>query len=112
MRYPCLIPKAMCKTDIHLVISREGVDEDGAPITAFEADLKCNYQDGGRTVLTPTQEYVKITGSAYFIGDICPEIPNITEGYAVIHGIRREIADGTKNRNPDGTVNNVRIRFK
>lgn len=112
MKYPPLVPNAMCKTPIQLVIEREGLDEDGAPIEAFSADLKCNWQDGGRVELTAEQKYVRITGRAYFNGDICPDVPLIASGYGVIFGERRVIAEGIKARNPDGSVNYTEVRFK
>ena len=43
MIYPKLVPDSVCKTPIHIVIEEEGLDEDGAPIEAFAADLKCNW---------------------------------------------------------------------
>ena len=112
MRYPALVPDAVCKTPIRLVIEQEGLDEDGAPIEALTYEGRCNWQDGGRVELTGEQKYVRITGRAYFNGDICPELPNLTGGYGVIFGERRAIAEGVKSRNPDGTVNFTEVRFK
>lgn len=111
MRYPSLVPSAVCKTPIRLVIMAEGLDEDGAPITAFDQTLKCNWQDSGKVNLTTQQEYVRISGVALFNGDICPDIPNIVKGYGVIFGEKRPIAEGRKSRNPDGTVNYTEVRF-
>ena len=112
MKYPNLVPDIVCKTPIHIVIEQDGLDEDGAPIEAFSADLLCNWQDSSNVVLTEQQKYVRITGRAYFNGDICPSVPVISSGYAVIFGERRQIAEGRKNRNPDGTVNNTEVSFR
>lgn len=111
-KYPKLVPDAVCKTPIHIVIEQEGYDKYGDPMEAFEAYLKCNYQDSGKVQLTTQQEYVRISGTAYFNGDICPDISNITKGYAEIFGETRYIAEARKNRNPDGTVNNTEVHFK
>ena len=51
------------------------------------------------------KKLVQITGTALFPGDICPELPVISGGTAVIFGVKRNIEQGTKARNPDGTVN-------
>ena len=32
MKYPNLVPKSMCKTDINVTIYKEGVSETGAPL--------------------------------------------------------------------------------
>ena len=112
MNWLALVPDAVCQTPIRLVIAQEGLDEDGAPIQALVCEGKCNWQDGGKTVLTPEQKYVRITGRAYFNGDIAPDLPNITGGYAEVFGMRRPIAEGFKARNPDGTVNYTEVRFK
>ena len=94
------------------IIEQEGIDEDGAPVAALTYEGLCNWQDGGRVELTGEQKYVRITGRAYFPGDICPDLSNLTGGYGVIFGERREIAEGVKARNPDGTVNYTEVRFR
>ncbi len=111
MRYPSLVPQKLCKTDIHVIIDEEGLTEDGAPVTVFEADLKCNYQDGGKAIMTEEQKLISVSGTALFSGDICPGISNITGGAATVHGIIRRIALGKKHRNPDGTVNYTELRL-
>lgn len=111
MKYPCLVPKKLCKTDITVKIEGEGLTEDGAPEIVFEANLKCNYQDGGKRVLTDNEKLVEVSGTALFPGDICPEVSNLTGGSATVHGIARRIAEGRKARNPDGTVNYTELRL-
>ena len=112
MRYPELVPDRVCKTPIEIVIEMEELDEDGAPVTALDYTGLCNWQDGGKVELTGEQKYVRITGKALFNGDICPGMSNLTGGYGVIFGERRQIAEGIKARNPDGTVNYTEVRFK
>lgn len=105
MKYPCLVPKRLCKTDIRIEISQEGINEYGEPLEAFVYEGKCNYQDKAKTILTAEKKLVEITGSALFPGDICPELPVISGGEAEIFGVKRRILQGSKARNPDGTVN-------
>lgn len=111
MRYPALVPLRLCRTDIHVAIEREGISEDGEPLQAFSAELKCNYQDGGKRILTEDQKLIEVSGTALFCGDICPDLPNITGGTAKVHGVSRRIAEGRKHRNPDGTVNYTELRL-
>lgn len=109
MRYPCLVPAKMCKTDIDLNIEQEGVNEYGEPLAAFSYSGKCNYQDGAKTVLTSEKKIVQITGRALFPGDICPDIPVISGGEAMLFGVKRQILEGRKARNPDATVNYTEV---
>lgn len=111
MRFPMLVPAGLCTTPIRLVLEAETLDEDGAPAAALDYEGLCCWQDGGKAVLTQEQRYIRIAGRAFFPGDICPDLPNITGGYGVIFGEKRRIAEGLKARNPDGTVNYTEVRF-
>ena len=42
-------------------------------------------------------------------GALEPELPVITKGDITVFGVTRHIYKGTKCRNPDGTVNYVRL---
>jgi len=109
VKYPCLILKTTCKTPITLSIEQEALDKYGDPLKPFEYSGKCNYQDKARTVFTDQKKQVQITGTALFQGDICPEVATISGGSAVIFGVKRRILQGTKARNPDGTVNYTEV---
>lgn len=111
MKYPCLILKQFCTTPIHVLIEQEGVSEDGGPIPAFEADLKCNYQDTAKTVLTAEGKQVQLSGVAMFPGDIAPDLPSLSGGQATVFGVERQIFQGIKARNPDGSVNYTELRL-
>lgn len=105
MNYPKLVRKEQCKTDIHVVLYGEGTTEDGEPIIALEDDFKCNYQDKAKRVLTAEKVVIQLTAKAYFIGDIAPDLSVISGGLVTVFGETRSIYQGSKARNPDGTVN-------
>lgn len=109
MNYPCLVPKQFCTTPIHLEIEPEGLQENGEPYPSVIVDKDCNYQDKARTILTAEKKLVEITGCAVFPGDICPSMPVISGGSATLFSVRRRILQGTKARNPDGTVNYTEV---
>lgn len=111
MVWPELVPKQLCTTDIHVTIESESIGEEGQPIVLLDDDFKCNYQDKAKRILTNEQKLVQITGSALFNGDIAPDIPVISCGTVTIFGIQRTIVQGEKARNPDGTVNYVRLEL-
>lgn len=105
MKYPCLVDKRYCKTDIHVEIEPEGLDKYGEPLPSVNYDGKCNYQDKAKTIFTAEKKLVEVTGSAYFPCDIAPELPVIGGGKVKVFGTERRIAQGIKARNPDETVN-------
>lgn len=75
----------------------------------LKRDGLCNYQDSGKTVLTAEKRLIQLEGCAMIPGDIAPELPVITKGDIKVFGVTRHIYKGTKCRNPDGTVNYVRL---
>lgn len=109
MKYPCLIKKSLCKTDITCEFEREGLNQYGEPLETIKLMCKCNYQDKARTILTTEKKTVQVTGTALFPGDICPELPVISSGTATIFGVKRRIEQGRKARNPDGSVNYTEV---
>ncbi|SET79900.1 hypothetical protein SAMN05443270_1472 [Lacrimispora sphenoides] len=111
MKYPCLVPKRLCKTDIALVLYEEGLSESGGPLEAAELSLKCNYQDSAKMIMDTDQKLVQISGIALFPGDICPVLPVISGGEVTIFGKERTIMQALKARNPDGTVNYTELRL-
>ncbi len=109
MKYPCLVPARLCRTEIRLELDREGLNEYGDPFEPVIYEGKCNYQDKARTILTAEKKLVEITGTALFPGDICPEMPVISGGTAVLFGVKRRIQQGSKARNPDGSCNYTEV---
>lgn len=109
MKYPKLVPPKICTVPCTVSIETEGITEDGAPEEAFTAELNCNYQDSSKKVITSDKTEVQLTGSALFDGDIAPSLAVISKGTLTIFGEERMIVQGTKARNPDGTVNYTRL---
>lgn len=105
MKYPSLVRKQDCKTPAEIELEREGVTKYGEPLPKIEWSGKCNYQDKAKVVYTKEKKEVVVTGKLYIPGDIAPELSVITSGKLRIFGEERIIFQGTKARNPDGTVN-------
>lgn len=105
MKYPCLIPKRLCKVLVHVHLESEELTNQGMPKYMLDADLKCNFQDKAKTILTAEKKLVQITGTAMFPGDIAPDMPSLSGGTLTVFGQERRIEQGMKARNPDGTVN-------
>lgn len=109
MKYPCLVDKRFCKTAVDVTIYQEGVSEDGEPLTALQYSGLCNYQDSAKTVLTADKKLIQLSAQAYFIGDIAPDLAVISGGEVIVNSEKRNIFQGAKARNPDGTVNYTRL---
>lgn len=112
MKYPNLIKKSVCTQPVTVEIKREGRNMYGEPLEPIVWEGTCNYQDGASTVYNDQKEVVQISGRAYIPGDIAPEIPVIRAGKITVHGAERELYQGIKARNPDGTVNYTRLDVK
>lgn len=105
MKYPCLVPKRLCKVLIHVHLESEGLTTLGEPEQVLDLDLTCNFQDRAKTILTAEKKLVQITGTAMLPGDIAPSFPTLSGGTVTVFGEERRIEQGMKARNPDGTVN-------
>ena len=105
MKFPSLVRPRFCKTPVSVTLYGEGLSEDGAPLVVCVGEFKCNYQDKAKTVLSAQKKTVECSGVILINGDIAPNSSTISGGYVVINGVKRNIALGTKARNPDGTVN-------
>ena len=60
MKYPCLVPKRLCKTPVHVHLESEELDNKGRPKYSLDADLMCNFQDKAKTILTAEKKLVQI----------------------------------------------------
>lgn len=109
MVFPSLVRAEFCRTPVTLDFDRPGLTQYGAPHEPVHYEGNCNYQDKARTVITDQKKRITINGTALFPGDICPELPVIAGGKAVVFGTNRQIVQGRKNRNPDGTVNYTEV---
>lgn len=112
MNYPCLILKSYCTTDAHVVLKGCEIQEDGTLLTELDQSILCNYQDQSKIIITADKQSINVSGTALFPGDIAPNIAVISTGTVSINDFEREIAQGSKLRNPDGTVNHTRIDLR
>lgn len=109
MKFPSLVDKHFCKTPVTVTVFKEGLGEDGEPLEALKITALCNYQDKAKTVITADKQVIQLTAQAYFIGDIVPDMPVLSGGEVIINGVKRQIYQGEKARNPDGSVNYTRL---
>lgn len=99
MKYPCLVPKRLCRTEIHVHLETEEITNLGMPAGVRDLDLKCNFQDRARTVLTAEKKLVQATGTALFPGDIAPDMPSLSAGTVTVFG--QEPGGSSRDRRPE-----------
>lgn len=112
MSFPCLILEQTCTTPIIVEIEQEGLNKYGEPLETVKWEGKCNYQDEVETMWTLEKKIVKLTGICYIRGDIASNLPTLSGGKVIVHGVERRIAQGIRARNIDGTVNFVELRLE
>lgn len=111
-KWPCLILPQFCTTALSLHIESEEIGEDGASVSIVDWSGRCNYQDKAKKVYTSEKVLVEVTGTCLIPGDIAPDLDVISAGKVNIFGVDRDIAIGTKARNPDGSVNFTQLELK
>lgn len=107
MRYPRLV--RIAKTPIHVEFAQEGLNVYGEPLDPMVVETVCNFQDSAKTVLTAEKKLIQLSGTALISGDVATELKSLSGGTVTINGEERRIFQGARCRNPDGTVNYVRL---
>ena len=103
--FPCLIPEWALNATVKVLIAGEGVSEDGELIPQLEVEKRCNLQLKNEQKLDSQKQSVILSGKAYFIGDIAPDIRTIKGGSLIHNDVSYSIHAGSKALNFDGTVN-------
>ena len=105
MVFPCLVDKRFCKTPVLIKLDRDELSEDGELKECLSIITTCNLQMGAKASFTKDKEKIELSGVALFIGDLCPSLPVIASGTVRVNEQEYSINKGTKNLNPDGSVN-------
>ena len=105
MKFPCLVDRRFCKTNVLVKLDKNELNEDGELESQLAIITTCNLQMGAKASFTKDKEKIELSGVALFIGDLCPSLPVIASGTVRVNEQEYSINKGTKNLNPDGTVN-------
>lgn len=111
MEYPCLIPDWALNASVSVGLASEGVNEDGETVPDVAYVGKCNLQLKAEQSLDSKKQKVRTQGKAYFQGDICPDIKDISDGVLIHNGARYTVNGGGKALNFDGTVNYTELEL-
>lgn len=110
MRWPELVPDAVCTTPITVQLE-DGLNEDGSPRKATLFSGTCNYVQKTQQKTDAERRVVTLSGVALMNGDPAPGIK--LTGTALI-GADEEphlIHAASRANNPDGTVNYTRLEL-
>lgn len=109
MKWPNLVPQSQCVTPITLHLT-DGIDENGAPNIVALIETTCSYNGKGGFSMDAQRQLVRYSSAAIFCGDIAPELAHLT-GWVEVFGLQLTIHTDDRARNPDGTVNYVRLEL-
>lgn len=108
MRLPYL--KSWDNTPVVVELTAEGIDENGSTPVIDTFVGKCNLTNKTKTVRGKDGLTVNLGGVLTIRGDIAPAIPSLT-GSVTVEGRKRDIFQGEKVRNPDGSVNHTQLEL-
>lgn len=111
-KWPMLVLPKFCNTSLRVIVESEELNENGTPKELLRWNGLCNYQDKAKRIYTSEKEYVEVTGICLIPGDIAPNMATIPSGKVYIFEVERELLQGIKARNPDGTVNYTQLELK
>lgn len=111
MRYPPLVPPAVCHTRIR-VYREDGINPDGSPRRIAVFDGLCNYKEQMRQVMDADRRLITLSAVALLPGDISPGTEHLA-GSVLVGDSRtvRTIHSAYRARNPDGSVNYTRLEL-
>lgn len=109
MYYPKLVRKCDCKIPVEITFYSDELNEDGEQQNFGPFYTFCNYQEETKNENTDKSAISRGIGKIYLRDDIIPLYNNFNDGFVVILGNKRQIQQVVKSRNPDGTVNYLRI---
>lgn len=112
MRWPRLVMGFTQSTPVTVTVDVDGIDEDGAPIVGSSWSGACNWQDRTREVYSRDLAETEVNATVYIDGDPFPGLSVIAGGTVSAFNDEREIVQGMKARNPDGTVNYTRLDLR
>ena len=91
---------------------QEGLSEEGEPLTSLELkNQKCRFVEKTKIIISSDGKKVELIGKVILLGDIAPKIKKISGGQVRINDLEYEIYQGSRPRNPDGTVHHTTLEL-
>lgn len=94
------------QTECVVNINREGVSEQGEPLSDLIIRTKCRFVERLKKFYTKEGQEVKLLGRITTLGDIAPGV-KISGGTVEVEGSKYYIYDARRGRNPDGSIHHT-----
>lgn len=97
--------KRLLNNECDVNIYQEGLSEEGEPLNSLNLESKkCRFVEKTKVIITADGRKVELVGKVILLGDIAPDIKKISGGEVIVNNSKYEIYQGSRPRNPDGTV--------
>lgn len=104
--------KKLLNNECSVKLYQEGLSEEGEPLTSFNLEKqKCRFVEKTKIIISPDGRKVELIGKAILAGDIAPNIKKISGGEVTVNDSKYEIYQGSRPRNPDGTVHHTTLEL-
>lgn len=98
------LPPKLFNQDWTISIDREGISEDGEPLTAVTVATKCWYNGKAHQVINAEKQIIRLEGTLTAMGDLFPTLSVIATGMVSKGDKTHKIYKCERPLNPDGSV--------
>ena len=104
--------KRLLNNECDVVIYQEGLSEEGEPLISLNLEnQKCRFVEKTKVIISSDGRKIELIGKVILSGDIAPDLKRISGGQVLINGIKYEIYQASRPRNPDGTVHHTTLEL-
>lgn len=107
MKLPTLKFLSNTKSSVKIA---DGTDENGSLNIVRQIDISARFEQSNSVVYTKEGQKVTLKGKL-FIFEKLDEFPDDLSGICVVNDINYDIANSSKKRNPDGSVNHITLEL-
>lgn len=107
MKWPALVQPWACRVPVTVHLTG-AMGEDGTETELACIVTQCSFDEKQHQILDARRQLIRLQGTLLFPGDIAPETAEL-KGTVELLGRTWKIYQGSRGRNPDGSVNYTRI---
>lgn len=95
----------LLNNECNIILYQEGLSEEGEPLTSLKLkNKKCRFVEKTKVIINSEGKKVELLGKVILLGDIAPKAKKISGGQVRINEVEYEIYQGSRPRNPDGSI--------
>lgn len=104
--------KKLLNNECDVILYQEGLSEEGEPLTSLNLEnQKCRFVEKTKVIISADGKKVELIGKVILLGDIAPNLKKISGGQVIVNEVEYEIFQGSRPRNPDGTVHHTTLEL-